>query len=100
MDAAGAKGIPMDQMQPSNPLMDRIRWAAYGVAVGLFAGIILGWIFHGVVGLIVKIVIILVVIAPFVAAFLFWQKVKSSGRTPRRDAMVRDADWREIDPRR
>jgi hypothetical protein len=100
MDAAGAKGIPMDQMQPGNPLMDRIRWAAYGVAAGLFAGVILGWIFHGVVGLIIKVVIILVVLAPFVAAFLFWQKVKPNGRSPKRDSMVRDADWREIDPRR
>lgn len=86
----------MNQTQPSSTFMDRLRWAAYG----LFAGLILGWIFHGVVGLIVKIIIILVVLAPFVAAFLFWQKVKSSGGSPKRDAMVRDADWREVDPRR
>jgi len=100
MDAKGAKGIPMNQIQPGNPMMDRIRWAAYGVAAGLLFGIVLGWVFHGVVGLIVKIILILVILAPFVAAFLFWQKVKSGGRSSKNDSMVRDADWREIDPRR
>jgi high-affinity Fe2+/Pb2+ permease len=100
MDATGAKGIPMDQMQSSNPLMDRIRWAAYGMVAGLVFGMVLGWMFHGFVGLIVRVFIILVILTPFVAAFLFWQKVKSSGSSPKRESMVRDADWREIDPRR
>ena len=90
----------MNQIQSNSPMMDRIRWAAYGVAAGLIFGMILGWMFHGFVGLIVKIFVILVLLAPFVAAFLFWQKVKSGGKSSRRDAMVRDADWREVDPRR
>ena len=62
----------MNQMRPGDPIMDRIKWAAYGVAAGLMLGIVLGWVFHGVVGLIVRIFIILVILAPFIAAFLFW----------------------------
>ena len=90
----------MNQMRPGDPIMDRIKWAAYGVAAGLMLGIVLGWVFHGVVGLIVRIFIILVILAPFIAAFLFWQKLKSGGRSSKDDSVVRDADWREIDPRR
>ena len=100
MDATGAKGIPMNQKQPGDPLMDRIRWLAYGAAGGVIFGTILGWMFHGFVGLIVRIFILLVILAPFVAAFLFWQKLKTGGRSKSNDSLIRDADWREIDPRR
>ncbi len=90
----------MNQMKPNNSFADRIQWAMYGAAAGLFAGIILGWVFHLIVGTIVKIFVILVVLAPFIAAFMFWQKIKSRGNTDRRDTLISDADWREIDPRR
>jgi hypothetical protein len=52
------------------------------------------------VGLVVRLVILIVILIPFIAAFLFWQKIKSSKRPADRGSSVRDADWREIDPRR
>ncbi len=90
----------MSQTQPNNSFADRIQWAMYGAVAGLVAGIILGWVFHGVVGLIVRVFVILVVLAPFIAAFIFWQKIKSRGDTPKRDSSMSDANWREIDPKR
>lgn len=90
----------MNQMDSGNPMMDRVKWAAYGVVAGLILGMFLGWMFHAFVGLIVRLIIVLVILVPFVAAFLFWQKVRAGGKSSDRDATIREADWREIDPRR
>jgi F0F1-type ATP synthase assembly protein I len=90
----------MNQIGSNTPLMERVRWIAYGVVAGLIFGMFLGWMFHAFVGLIVRIFILLVILIPFIVAFLFWQKVKSSGCPAARDSSIREADWREIDPRR
>lgn len=90
----------MNRMGPTNPMMDRVRWTAYGLLAGLILGMFLGWMFHAMVGLVVRLIIVIVILAPFVAAFLFWQKVKGGGRSAPPDASIREADWREINPRR
>lgn len=82
------------------PMMEKVRWAAYGLVVGLVLGVMMGWIFHVFVGAIVRLVILLIILAPFVAAFLFWQKVKSTKRPSKSESVVRDADWREVGPKR
>lgn len=90
----------MNNMGSTNPMMDRVKWVAYGVVAGLILGMFLGWMFHALVGLVVRLIILVAILAPFVAAFLFWQKVKGGGRSAPPDSSVREADWREIDPRR
>jgi F0F1-type ATP synthase assembly protein I len=90
----------MNNMGSNAPLMERVKWIAYGLVAGLILGMFLGWMFHALVGLVVRLVILIVILIPFIAAFLFWQKIKSNKRPADRGSSVRDADWREIDPRR
>ena len=77
-------------------LMERVRWAGYGLAAGLFMGLFLGWMFHGFVGILVRLVIVTIILAPFVAALIFWLKVSNSNRQERTGSAIQDAEWRDI----
>jgi hypothetical protein len=77
-------------------LMERMRWAAYGLAAGLFVGLFLGWMFHGFVGILVRLVIVAVILAPFIAALIFWLKVSNKNRQERSGSGIQDAEWRDI----
>jgi ABC-type Mn2+/Zn2+ transport system permease subunit len=78
-------------------MLERLRFAAYGLAVGLIMGLFLGWMFHGFVGVVVRLLIIAIILAPFVIALIFWFKVSNKNREDR--AVVQDAEWRDINSR-
>lgn len=75
----------------------RVRWAGWGLVVGLIMGMFLGWMFHGFVGAIIKIGIVLIFLIPLVAAILFFL---SSRRGEGGTITVRDANWRDLGGRR
>ena len=77
-------------------LLERMRFAAYGLAVGLIVGLFLGWMFHGFVGVVVRLLIVAIILAPFVVALIFWFKVSNSNRANR--SVVQDGEWRDINP--
>jgi ABC-type Mn2+/Zn2+ transport system permease subunit len=77
-------------------LLERLRFASYGLAAGLVVGLFLGWMFHGFVGVVVRLIIVAIILAPFVIALIFWLKVSNKNRADR--AVVQDAEWRDINP--
>ena len=77
-------------------LLERMRFAAYGMGVGLIVGLFLGWMFHGFVGVVVRLLIIAIILAPFVIALIFWFKVSNSNRAKRSE--IQDGEWRDINP--
>lgn len=77
-------------------LLERMRFAAYGLAAGLIVGVFLGWMFHGFVGVVVRLLIVAIILAPFVIALIFWLKVSNSNRADR--SAVQDGEWRDINP--
>ncbi len=83
------------QPGPLTPLMDRLRFAAYGLAAGLFIGMFLGWMFHGFVGALVRIVIILIILIPLFFAVRFWLKINAANKVDR--SGIKEAEW--WDPR-
>ena len=78
-------------------LLERLRVAAYGLAIGLVVGLFLGWMFHGFVGTVVRLMIIAIILAPFVVALIFWFKVSNKNRADRTG--IQDAEWRDINTR-
>jgi hypothetical protein len=79
------------QPGPLAPFMDRIRFAAYGLAAGLFIGMFLGWMFHGFVGALVRIVIILIVLIPLFFAVRFWLRINAANKVDR--SGIQEAEW-------
>lgn len=78
-------------------LIERMRWAAYGLLAGMFIGLFLGWMFHAFVGILVRLTIIAIILAPFVVALIFWMRVTNRNRDER--AAIQDAEWRDINRR-
>ena len=76
--------------------LERLRFAAYGLTVGLIAGVFLGWMFHGFIGVVVRLLIVAIILAPFIVALIFWLKVSNSNRADRRG--IQDGEWRDINP--
>ena len=64
-------------------VVERFRFGAYGLVVGLLVGMVLGWWFHRIVGTVLWILLIVVILAPFVAAVIFWQRISSRNRVER-----------------
>jgi F0F1-type ATP synthase assembly protein I len=78
-------------------LLERMRFAAYGLAVGLIVGLFLGWMFHGFVGVVVRLLIVAIILAPFVVAIVFWLRVSNKNRAER--GGIQDAEWRDLNQR-
>lgn len=81
------------QYPTRSPLMDRLKFGAYGMMSGLVVGLFLGWMFHGFVGALVRVVIILIIMIPFVLAIAFWFKVNQQNRDAR--PTIQEAEWRD-----
>lgn len=81
------------QYPARSPLMDRLKYGAYGLTSGLVVGLFLGWMFHGFVGALVRAVIILIIMVPFVMAIAFWFKVNQQNRDAR--SSIQEAEWRD-----
>lgn len=86
------------QIGPSIPFGAKVRYAMYGVVVGLLFGMVLGWIFHRAVGFIVTLVLVTPFIILLVLAFLYWRRVSNERAGPANDG-VTDAQWRDVDQR-
>ena len=80
-------------------MMERMRWAAYGLVAGLVVGLFLGWMFHGFVGLMVRLFIIAIIMTPFVLALIFWLKVSNKNRVDRAESAIQEADWHDLNSR-
>jgi predicted lipid-binding transport protein (Tim44 family) len=80
-------------------VVERVRWAGYGLVAGLVMGLFLGWMFHGFVGTMVRLVIVAIILAPFIAALIFWVKVSNKNRADRTETGIQDAEWRDINTR-
>jgi hypothetical protein len=78
------------------PLLEKLRFGLYGLAIGLFIGLILGWLFHGFVGALVKIGIVAILLVPLGLAIWFWFKI--SKRNTDDGSAVQEARWHEGPP--
>jgi len=85
LDEAGSNAVMA-------PIMERLRFGLYGLAIGLFVGLILGWIFHGFVSLLVKVGVVAILLIPLFFAVRFWLRMSSK---PVSDSSVQEAEWHE-----
>jgi F0F1-type ATP synthase assembly protein I len=80
-------------------VVERMRWAGYGLVAGLVIGLFLGWMFHGFVGTMVRLMIVAIILAPFIAALIFWLKISNKNRADRGETGIQEAEWRDINMR-
>lgn len=80
-------------------MLERLRWAGYGLVAGLVVGLFLGWLFHGFVSTLFRLLIIAIILSPFIVALVFWLKVSNRNRAERSGSAIQEAEWRDINSR-